>query len=166
VAAVEPDVRGALTIREQLEKHRNDPVCSSCHAKIDAPGFALESFDVIGGQRARYRSIGAGDNAPRGAIDPFIGIGFKLGKPVDPSGNLADGRAFAGITEFQALVAADAPRLLTNLAEQFARYAVGRDVTFVDRDEIAAIVSRTLKQGGGIRTLIHELTESPLFQTH
>ncbi|HUR38438.1 MAG TPA: DUF1592 domain-containing protein, partial [Planctomycetota bacterium] len=166
VAAVEPDVRGALTIREQLEKHRNDPVCSSCHAKIDAPGFALESFDVIGGLRARYRSIGAGDNAPRGSIDPFIGIGFKLGKPVDASGALADGRAFAGIGEFQALIAADAPRLLTNLAEQFARYALGRDVSFVDRDEVAAIVARTLKQGGGIRTLIHELTQSSLFQTH
>ncbi len=166
VAAVEPDVRGATTIREQLEKHRSDPICASCHAKIDAPGFALEAFDVIGGQRARYRSIGAGDNAPRGAIDPFIGIGFKLGKPVDASGALADGRAFAGINEFQALVAADVALLLRNLAEQFARYAVGRDVSFVDRDEVAGIVERTLKQGGGIRTLIHELTESTLFQTH
>jgi len=166
VAAVEPDVRGATTIREQLEKHRNDPVCASCHAKIDAPGFALEAFDVIGGQRGRYRSIGAGDNAPRGAIDPFIGIGFKLGKPVDASGVLADGRTFAGINEFEALIAGDAPRLLTNMAEQFARYAVGRDVSFVDRDEIAGIVARTLKQGGGLRTLIHELTQSSLFQTH
>lgn len=166
IPAVEPDVRGALTIREQLEKHRSDPICASCHTKIDAPGFALEAFDVIGGQRDRYRSIGAGDNAPRGTIDPFIGISFKLGKPVDASGSLGEGRPFGGITEFQALMAANSPRLLTNLAEQFARYAVGRDVSFVDRDEIASIVTRTLKQGGGIRTLIHELTESALFQTH
>jgi hypothetical protein len=166
VAAVEPDVRGALTIREQLEKHRNDPVCASCHAKIDPPGFALESFDVIGGQRARYRSIGAGDNAPRGSIDPFIGISFKLGKPVDASGNLADGRTFSGISEFQTLIAADQVRLLRNLAEQFLRYAIGRDVSFADRDEVTGIVDRTLKQGGGIRTLIHEVTQSSLFQTH
>jgi hypothetical protein len=166
VPAVEPDVRGATTIREQLEKHRSDPNCASCHAKIDPPGFALEAFDVIGGQRTRYRSIGTGDKPPRGSIDPFIGIGFKLGPAVDPSGTMPDGRPFAGIAEFQSLLAADRPRLLKNLAEQFVRYAIGRDITFCDRDEIAGIVTRTMKQGGGIRTLLHEVVESALFQTH
>src|SRR5262249_8636909 len=66
IPAVEPDVRGATTIREQLDKHRSQAVCASCHAKIDPPGFALEEFDVIGGRRARYRSLGTGDPAPRG----------------------------------------------------------------------------------------------------
>ena len=51
VPAVEPDIRGAVTIREQLSKHRSDKTCAACHAKIDPPGFALESFDVIGGWR-------------------------------------------------------------------------------------------------------------------
>jgi hypothetical protein len=166
VPAVEPDVRGATTIREQLEKHRSIPVCASCHAKIDPPGFALEAFDVIGGRRDRYRSIGTGDRAPRGAIDPFIGISFKLGLAVDSSGAMADGRPFSGITEFQSILAADIPRLLRNLVEQFARYAIGRDVAFSDRDEIAGVVERTQKQGGGIRTLIHELIQSSLFQSH
>ncbi|HXX92788.1 MAG TPA: DUF1592 domain-containing protein, partial [Planctomycetota bacterium] len=55
VEAVEPDIRGATTIREQLAKHRARPECASCHAKIDPPGFALESFDVIGGWRENYR---------------------------------------------------------------------------------------------------------------
>ena len=105
IPAVEPDVRGATTIREQLQKHRADAICASCHAKIDPPGFALESFDVIGGFRTRYRSIGAGDPAPRGAIDPIIGISFKLGPAVDSSGVLPDGRKFGGIGEFQALLA-------------------------------------------------------------
>ena len=166
VPAVEPDVRGATTIREQLEKHRTVAACASCHARIDPPGFALESFDVIGGQRTRYRSIGAGDKAPRGSIDPFIGIGFKLGPAVDPSGATADGRAFAGISEFQSLIAADPTKLLRNLAEQFARYSTGREVVFSDRDDIAGLVARTQKQGGGIRVLIHELVQSSLFQTH
>jgi hypothetical protein len=166
VPAVEPDVRGAVTIREQLEKHRSFPGCASCHTKIDPPGWALESFDVIGGQRARYRTIGMGDNAPRGSIDPFIGIGFKLGPKVDASGAMPDGRPFSGIQDFQALLAADSPRLLKNLAEQFARYATGRDVTFCDRDDIAHMVERTQAQGGGIRTLMHELVDSPLFRTH
>ena len=165
IAAVEPDVRGATTIREQLAKHRSVSSCASCHAKIDPPGFALESFDVIGGFRARYRSIGGGDKAERGAIDPFIGIGFKLGPVVDSSGVLADGRTFKDIRDMQALLAADQNRLLTNLAQQFAVYATGRAIAFGDRDEIAAVVARTKQQGGGIRTLIHELVQSPLFQT-
>ena len=165
VAAVEPDVRGATTIRELLDKHRNNATCASCHAKIDPPGFALESFDVIGGYRTRYRSIGEGEPAPRGGIDPFIGIKFTLGPSVDASGALPDERKFADIREFQALAAADSTLLLKNLAQQLAVYATGRELAFSDRDQIAAVVAGTQKQGGGVRTLIHELTQSQLFQT-
>jgi hypothetical protein len=165
IPAIEPDVRGAKTIREQLDKHRTNTACAACHAKIDPPGFALESFDVIGGARTRYRSIGAGDPAPRGSIDPFIGISFKLGPAVDASGEMPDGRKFSGIREFQDLIAADRGRLLTNLARQFAVYGTGRDVSFADREQIAEVVAGTQKQGGGIRTLIHELIRSRLFQT-
>ena len=57
VPAVEPDIRGATTIREQLDKHRADESCAMCHRKIDPPGFALESFDVLGAWRDRYRAI-------------------------------------------------------------------------------------------------------------
>ena len=149
VAAVEPDVRGATTIRELLDKHRNNALCAGCHAKIDPPGFALESFDVIGGHRARYRSIGEGDPAPRGVIDPFIGISFKLGPKVDASGSMLDERKFADIREFQVIAAADSRLLLKNLAQQLAIYATGRDIAFADRDPIAAIVSNTQKHAGG-----------------
>jgi len=162
IPAVEPDVQGATTIREQLDKHRSIAVCASCHSKLDPPGFALEAFDVIGGQRDRYRSIGEGDDAPRGAIDKFIGISFKLGRPVDPSGVMTDGRKFAGISEFQSLLAADTDRLAKNLVEQFCVYATGRPIGFNDRTEIAAIVERAKKKGG-IRALVHELVQSKLF---
>ncbi len=165
VAAIEPDVRGTQTIREQLNKHRSDTVCASCHAKMDPPGFALEAFDVIGGWRTRYRSIGEGDPAPRGSIDPFIGISFKLGPAVDASGVLPDERAFQNIADFQSLLAADPKPLLKNLAQQFAIYSTGRDLAFSDRREIARLVEHTQKQGGGLRTLIHELIQSSLFQT-
>ncbi len=164
-AAVEPDVRGATTIRELLDKHRDNASCNACHAKMDPPGFALESFDVIGGYRTRYRSIGEGEPAPRGGIDPFIGIKFTLGPPVDASGVLPDEQKFADIREFQALAAADSTLLLKNLAQQLAIYATGRDLAFSDRAAVAALVAATQKQGGGVRTLIHELTQSPLFQT-
>jgi hypothetical protein len=165
IPAIEPDVRGAHTIREQLDKHRSAAVCASCHAKIDPPGFALEGFDVIGGARTRYRSIGAGDPAPRGSIDPFIGISFKLGPAVDASGTLPDGRTFRGINDFQDLLAADRGRLSTNLARQFAVYGTGRGLSFADRDQIAEIVAQAEKKGGGIRTLIHDFIQSRLFQT-
>jgi hypothetical protein len=166
IPAVEPDVRGAHTIREQLDKHRSNAMCASCHAKIDPAGFALESFDVIGGFRNRYRCIGdTGDPAPRGNIDPFIGIAFKLGPTVDPSGQLPDGRTFGGIVELQTLLAGDRHGLLRNLAQQLAIYATGREVAFSDRAALDDCVARTEKQGGGIRTLLHELVKSSLFQT-
>ena len=164
-AAVEPDVRGATTIRELLDKHRDNASCAACHAKMDPPGFALESFDVIGGFRTRYRSMGEGEPAPRGGIDPFIGIKFTLGPNVDASGVLPDERKFADIREFQLLAAADSTLLLKNLAQQLAIYATGRELAFSDREQIAALVASTQKQGGGVRTLIHELTQSQLFQT-
>jgi len=163
IPAVEPDVRGATTIREQLDKHRDNPSCASCHAKIDPPGFALEAFDVIGGFRNRYRSIGEGDPAERGSIDPFIGISFRLGPSVDSAGELSDGRAFKNIRQYQALLAADSTRLLRNLTQQFAVYATGRAMRFSDRPLIDDIVHRTQTKGSGIRTLLHELIASPLF---
>jgi hypothetical protein len=163
---VEPDVQGTTTIRALLDKHRADSTCGSCHAKIDPPGFALEAFDVIGGFRDRYRTIGTGDSAPRGSIDPFIGISFKLGPQVDPSAQLPDERKFVDIIELQDLLVSDTRALLQNLAKQFLIYATGRDIAFGDRAALEDIVARTEKRGGGIRTLIHEIVQSELFQTH
>lgn len=163
VAAIEPDVRGATTIREQLAKHRDNVVCASCHSQIDPPGFALESFDVIGGFRTRYRSIGDGDPAERGVIDPFIPINFQLGPTVDASGVLPDGHTFRNITEYQQLLSADADALLENLSRQLLIYSTGRPVRFSDRPLLDKTVSYTQQQGGGIRTLIHEIVLSPLF---
>jgi hypothetical protein len=132
---------------------------------MDPPGLALESFDVLGSWRERYRSVGEGDPAPRGHIDPFIGISFKLGPKVDPSGVLPDERQFKDISELQTLLAADTGRLTKNLVQQFAVYGTGRPVAFGDREQVAAIIKRTEEKGGGIRSLLHELVESSLFQT-
>ena len=165
VPAVEPDVRGATTIREQLAMHRSDASCAGCHAKIDPIGFALESFDVIGGLRTRYRSLEKGDPAPRGTIDPFIGIGFRLGPAVDPRGELADGRRFEDIRDLQALLAADRRGLLKNLAEKLLVYSTGRPIAFRDRDAVDAIVTAVDEQGGGVRTLLQAVVASGLFAT-
>ena len=95
----------------------------------------------------------------------MIGISFKLGPPVDASGHLTDGRTFAGISDFESLLAADPHPLLRNLAQQLTIYATGRDVAFSDRQALADMVARTESQGGGIRTLLHQLVQSSLFQT-
>jgi hypothetical protein len=170
VPAVEPDVRGATTIREQLDLHRNNQTCAHCHAKFDPAGFALESFDVIGGERTRYRAIrdGEGEFAPRSKAFEKLGIrgGFKIGPEVDPSGTLLDGRSFRDVREFQSLIAKDAHALLTNMARQFLVYSTGREVSFADRQAVQQIVARTAAKGGGVRTLLHEIIRSDLFQTH
>jgi hypothetical protein len=161
---VEPDVQGATTIREQLDKHRADANCASCHEKMDPPGFALGAFDVIGGFRDRYRSIGTGDSAPRGSIDPRIGISFKLGPKVDPTGETTSGHTFADIRGMQRLLASKPDVLLRSLAQNLLVYSTGREVRFTDRPALQSILEKT-GPNNGVRTLIHEIIQSPLFQT-
>jgi hypothetical protein len=165
VPAVEPDVRGTKTIREQLAQHRDNATCASCHARIDPPGFALESFDVIGGHRDRYRVVAEsdGDPAPRGSIDPFIHISFKLGPKVDPTGKMTSGEAFADIRDMQRLLASNPDVLLRSLAQNLLVYGTGREVCFTDRPTLQSILEKT-GPNNGVRTLIHEIIQSPLFQ--
>ncbi len=80
VPAVEPDIRGATTIREQLDKHRNTESCARCHRHIDPPGFALESFDVIGGWRDFYRTVGAGKWLERDPRYPHRHLQYRQGR--------------------------------------------------------------------------------------
>lgn len=165
VPAVEPDVSGANTIRELLDKHRSDSNCAGCHAKLDPPGFALEAFDVIGGQRTRYRSIGEGDPAPRGNIDPFIPIRFTLGKPVDASGQLVDGASFAHVDELRSLLLRDEAALAKNLARRLLVFATGRPLGFADRDPVDRIVTEANRTGGGVKSILHAVVQSELFMT-
>jgi hypothetical protein len=159
---IEPDTRGATTVREQLAKHRSMESCAGCHAKMDPPGFALESFDVIGGFRERYRSQGAGDQT---TVPNTRGrkLYIKLGLPVDPSGELADGRQFGGISDFKKLLLAQQDKVLAALAKNLVIYSTGAPISFADRASVEEIVAKTRGQGSGLRTLVHEVIESPLF---
>jgi len=112
VEAVEPDIRGATTIREQLAKHRHDAACAACHVKIDPPGLALENFDVIGGWRERYRSVGEGEPA----IVDGQRMKYRLGPPVDASDVLPDGREFRNIDDYKQLILDDRDQLARSLA--------------------------------------------------
>lgn len=163
VPAVEPDIRGATTIRQQLEKHRTLESCGACHAKIDPPGFALENFDVMGGWRDRYRSESAGERA-RGLAKSGQKFEFHFALPVDATGNLPDGRPFADIREFKRLLLQDERVIARNLARQLTVYATGAPIGFADRPEIEALLDRSASRDYGVRTLIHELVRSDLFR--
>ncbi len=101
IPAIEPDIRGATTIRQQLDKHRNTPACASCHRHIDPPGFALETFDVIGGWRDFYRASRPGR---RGLVDlaNYPGRQIYRGLDVEMGGTTPDGRAFQDHRRLQA----------------------------------------------------------------
>jgi hypothetical protein len=160
VPAVEPDIRGATTIRQQLAKHRQIASCATCHAKIDPPGFALESFDVIGGWREHYRTTGNGKPVTvDGRRMPYL-----QGPKVDPADVLADGQRFSNIDEFKQLLLKDKDRLARALTERLVTYATGGAPAPTDRPEIKAIVRRLRDQGYGLRTLVHEIVQSKLFQ--
>ncbi|MFO1042906.1 MAG: DUF1592 domain-containing protein [Planctomycetaceae bacterium] len=172
VPAVEPDVKGATTIREQLAKHRNDAACASCHARFDPPGFALENFDVIGGRRDFYRAT-EGKKAPdfaqifRAYLTPeneFKNhVNFRDGQPVDPSGELIDGRKFADLREYQAVLVGDTKSFSRNLANQLVLYATGAPVEFADRPAVDGILKGA---GGGnpqVTELVHQIIQSSLF---
>ncbi len=162
VAAVDPDIRGATTIREQLAKHRAQESCQACHRHIDPAGFALESFDVMGAWRDRYRSVGEGE--------PVQGIGhngnkfhFNLGPRVDPSGELPDGRPFADVRQLKQCFVQEEEQLARNLVQQLAVYATGAPIRFSDRAAIAKMLAGARSNGYGVRTLIHQLVQSDLF---
>ena len=161
IAGVDPDTRGATTIREQLAKHRNDPSCAACHAKIDPPGFALECFDPIGGHRDRYRSTGTGDPAPKPESGLWL-VNYRLGPAVDASGTLADGRAFTGVDDLKKLVAADPRRLARAFTAHMIRYATGADISYADRRTIEAILDATAPREYRLRSIIHAIAASLL----
>lgn len=165
VAAVEPDIRGAVTIRQQLEKHRADRSCASCHRRMDPPGFALESFDVMGGWRDRYRGVADDKPAERGLGKNGQPFAFHFGLPVDAAGELPDGRPFRDIREFKQLLRGEERMVARNLVRQLLVYATGAPARFSERAEVERIVERAQTRAFGVRTLIHEIVQSELFQT-
>jgi hypothetical protein len=167
VPAVEPDIRGAVTIRQQLEKHRADKSCATCHSRMDPPGFALESFDVMGGWRDRYRGVAEDKPPVPGYGKNGNAFTFHYALPVDCAGSLPDGRHFTDVRDFKRLLRTDERAVARNLAKQLVVYATGAPIRFSDRAQIEEIVQRT-KAGTtgnfGVRRMINEIVQSDLFR--
>ncbi|MDB4711641.1 DUF1592 domain-containing protein [Verrucomicrobiales bacterium] len=141
VPVIEPDIRGAVTVREQLVKHREIATCAECHRKIDPLGFALENFDAIGGWRTEY--------------------GRDL--PVDASGELPNGQAFQTLAEFRRLMVERYVQFTRNLTERFLTYALGRELIALDRPHIDEILKEMKKDNKGLHDLIEAVVLSEVF---
>jgi hypothetical protein len=163
VPAVEPDIRGAITLRQQLDKHRTQAACNVCHAKIDPAGFALENFDVFGGWRDKYRALAEGEKAP-GIGKNGQRFAFRYIQPVDASGSLPDGRSFHDVRELKRLLLQDERQIARNLSAQLIVFATGAPVQFSDRPKVEAMLDRAAGKGYGVKTLIQLIIESDLFR--
>jgi mono/diheme cytochrome c family protein len=161
VPAIQPDTRGSTTIREQLAKHRQLASCARCHSKIDPPGFALESFDVIGGWRENYRTTGLGKEVMLNGRR----MSYLKGPKVDPSDILPDGQPFADVDEFKKLLLEQRDQVARSLTEKLVTYATGGPPEPADREQIDGIVQRIRDRNYGLRTLVHEVVQSELFRT-
>ncbi|WP_234952306.1 DUF1592 domain-containing protein [Rhodopirellula baltica] len=163
ISGVEPDIRGAATLRQLLDQHRSEESCHACHALIDPPGFALESFNPIGGWRDRYRSLGEGER-----IDLRVNnrrVQYRLGLPVDSSGTLPSGVSFEGFDAFRDCLLKDPDQLAKSLITKWLTFATGREMGFSDRQEIESLTRQSAQRGHGLRTMLALVIASDIFRT-
>ena len=159
--AIEPDTRGATTIRELLDKHRRNTSCATCHQTIDPPGFALEQFDVMGGEREHYRSFEKGKPLDIQVADRKVQ--YKRGPIVDAAGQTSDGQKFSGVEGFRAILLTQQDQIGQNLVERLLTFATGSGISFADRQTVQEIMTHTEPKGYGIRSIIHEIVQSDAF---
>ncbi len=150
VPSIDSDVSGAKTIREKLEKHREDKTCSVCHRNIDPLGFALETFDPIGRWRTKYPKPKNNSVAAR----------------VDPSGTLPSGETYSDFAGFkEVLVESRRDHFVRNLIEKLLTYATGRHMERRDQYEIDRIVEVVRADGDGLHTMVTEVLTSEIFRS-
>ena len=162
IPAVEPDIRGAQTIRELIAKHTASKKCAGCHAKFDPVGLALENFDVLGAWRANYRGLEKGRRVT-GIDRAGHDFSYTIASKVDASGRLVDGRRFDNIQDLKGLLRSDSRQLARNLLHQFTVYATGTPVRFGDRDEIESVLDACADNEYRVRDLMMTLVNSRIF---
>lgn len=161
VPAVEPDIRGAHDIRDQLAKHRTVAQCASCHQKIDPFGFALENFDPIGGYRTHYRALG---KYPKASVKVHQkSVDYSVGLAVQAGDVMPDGKPFKDSDEFKQLLSENPAPVIRTVAEKLIIYATSSPIRPADAPAIEAIVQRTREKNNGLRSLVHEIVQSDLF---
>ena len=142
IPAIEPDIRGATSIRNQLEKHRHNESCASCHQTIDPPGFALENYDPVGLWRKGYGKD-------------------SKGAKIDPSGVTPEGATFTDLATWQQIYTQQPQRLARGFATHFLTYATGAPPRFSDEAALDEIAKKTTN----LRSIMREVVLSDIFRT-
>ncbi len=135
------------TLRQKLEAHVHDATCASCHRKIDPLGLAFENYDAIGRWRSHEQVQGTG-------VDP----------PVDPSGQLADGRRFESPEQFKQLMIEDLDKFNAAFIEKLATYGMRRTMTFEDHDDLDQIALVSRQHDYRLQDILEAFVASDLFQ--
>lgn len=163
VPAVEPDIRGAVTIREQMDKHVEIKSCQGCHSKIDPVGFAFENFDPVGYWRDYYRTIGG--EGKRVHKDKYNRrVLYRVGPNVDSSEKFADGASFSGVKEFKAIIYKKyQEKIIYGLTQKLATYATGRPMGFSDRTDLKKITASVKSKDNGLKSIILSIIQSNIF---
>jgi len=159
IPTIQPDIRGATTIRQQLDKHRNTETCAACHKYIDPPGFALESYDVIGGWREFYR----GTRGTLVSLPNYPGRRTNRGLDVEKGGETPGGKKFKDIDEYRQILLEDKDQLARNLARKLIIAATGAEIQFADREVVEDLVAKARAKNYVFRTLIHDVVQSRVF---
>jgi hypothetical protein len=164
--SIEPDTRGATTVREQLAKHQSVKTCAGCHQKIDPPGFVLEAFDPIGRYRDYYRTTETGEklNDARVFFGAHYGhVKYLKGAAVDTRSELPGGVEVVDVRAYKAALAARPELLARSLVRKLATFATGASVEVGDEIVVDEILKKSQPSAFGLRTLIHEVVQSELF---
>lgn len=147
---VQPNTEGEkLTVRERLERHRDEPTCASCHAVLDPYGLALENYDAIGKWRTQQNGEGFRKNAPELVIE----------------GTLPTGQQFTSLQEFKIALLEEKDAFARAFSERMLTYALGRPVGYSDREMIQSFVQTLQANDYRIQSLIQAIVNSDAFQS-
>jgi hypothetical protein len=131
-------------MRQLMEAHREDALCSSCHARFDPIGLALENFNALG----MYRD----------SVD---------GSPIDTAGKLATGETFTSVPELvRALSTSRKGDFYRRISEKMLSYAVGRSLEYYDTPTVNRLVETLHAEKGGMQALLRAVIDSAPFQKH
>ena len=132
----------AATVRDRLQRHRESPACSVCHAPMDPLGLALENYDAVG----KWRETG------------------EANLPIDASGNLPDGTAFEGPTGLRSLLLERREQFMGTFTEKLLAYALGRGPEYYDRPTVRAITRSAASENYRWSSIITGIVQSTPFR--
>ncbi|MGD1070029.1 MAG: DUF1592 domain-containing protein [Bryobacteraceae bacterium] len=129
------------SLRQQMEQHRKNAVCASCHSRMDPLGFALENYDAVGAWRAQDGKF-----------------------PIDASGSMPDGKTFNGALGLEQVLAATPNAFAQSITEKMLTYALGRGLQNYDRTAVKGIVDRITTNQYRFSALVMGIVESLPFR--